>query len=153
MRLTLTPEAEAIEHGSLQGTGELGTWGEHAGQDPWPSSLAFRMVAFYMALFLIRPWETLFPWMDVVPLERIFVILTVATVVFSGQLWFRLTGQTVTILAVLATVSLSALLGMDPATSGIELYKFITVVCWYVLLNSAIRTPRRCWPWSRGGCS
>ena len=52
------------------------------------------MVAFYMVLFLIRPWEEMYPWMAVFPIERTFAILAIATVVLGGQFWFQLTGQT-----------------------------------------------------------
>jgi hypothetical protein len=100
------------------------------------------MVAFYMALFLIRPWEELYPWMAVFPIERTFAGLAIVTIVLGGRLWFRLTGQTTTILAFLGALSLSAMVGLDPASSWTELYRYITVVIWYFLFNSVIRTPR-----------
>ena len=95
-----------------------------------------------MVLFLIRPWEEMYPWMAVFPIERIYAILAIATVVLGGQFWFQFTGQTTTILAFLGAVSLSAMLGLDPAHSWDQLYKYITVLIWYFLFNSVIRTPR-----------
>jgi hypothetical protein len=142
MGLTSMPQAEAIKYGSLQRAGELVTGWPHVRHDPWPRSASFWMVAFYMALFLIRPWEEMYPWMGVFPIERTFAILAVVTVVFGGQFWFQLTGQTTAILAFLGAVSLSAMLGLDPANSWQEEYKYFTVLIWYFLLNSVIRTPR-----------
>jgi O-antigen ligase len=104
--------------------------------------LSFWVVASYMALFLIRPWEVLFPWMAEFPIERTVAILALATVILSGQFWFRLTGQTATILALLGAVTFSATRGLDPDTSWNEVYKYFTVVAWYFLLNSVMRTPR-----------
>ena len=100
------------------------------------------MVAFYMVLFLIRPWEEMYPWMAVFPIERTFAILAIATVVLGGQFWFQFTGQTTTLLAFLGAVSLSAMLGIEPAKSWDQLYIYATVVIWYFLFNSVIRTPR-----------
>jgi O-antigen ligase len=142
MQLTLMPRADAIASDSPQRAGGLGARPQQAHHDPWPTSLSFWMVAFYMALFLIRPWEILFPWMAVFPIERTVAIFTIATVILGGQFWFRLTGQTVTILAFLGAVTLSAMLGLDPSTTADELYRYITVLAWYFLLNSVMRTPR-----------
>jgi O-antigen ligase len=142
MQLTSLPQAEAIEYDSLQRAGELGGRWPHARHDPWPRSASFWMVACYMVLFLIRPWELLYPWMEAFPIERTFAILVIATVVLGGQSWFKFTGQTTTILAFLGALSLSAMLGLEPAKSGEELYKYITVVAWYFFLNSVVRTPR-----------
>ena len=136
------PEAQGIKYNSLQRAGEPGTGWPHARHDPWPGSASFWLVAFYMVLFLIRPWEEMYPWMAVFSIERTFAILVIATVVLGGQFWFQLTGQTLAILAFLGAVSLSAMLGLDPAKSGDQLYKYITVLVWYFLLTSVIRTPR-----------
>src|SRR5262249_33051989 len=62
--------------------------------------------------------------------------------ILSGRFWFRLTGQTVTILALLAAVSLSAVRGLDLSGSWGELYIYFTVLAWYFLLNSVMRSPR-----------
>ena len=143
MGLTFMPEAQGIKYNSLQRAGEPGTGWPHARHDPWPGSASFWLVAFYMVLFLIRPWEEMYPWMAVFPIERTFAILAIATVVLGGQFWFQFTGQTTTILAFLGAVSLSAMLGLDPANSWDQEYKYITVLVWYFLLTSVIRTPVR----------
>ena len=142
MELNFMPDAEAIKYDSRQRAGQPGTSWLLACHDPWPRSASFWMVAFYMALFLIRPWEVLYPWMAVYSIEFTFAILTIATIVLGGHFWFRFTGQTMTILAFLGAVSLSALYGLDPANSWDQLYKYITVIVWYFLFNSVIRTPR-----------
>ncbi|MHB1558795.1 MAG: O-antigen ligase family protein [Isosphaeraceae bacterium] len=100
------------------------------------------MVAFYMALFLVRPWEVLFPWMAEFPVERTFAILTIAAVFLGGRFWFQFTGQAMALLGFLTVVILSAPLGLDTQKSMSELYKYMTVVIWFWLLNSVIRTPR-----------
>src|SRR5208337_1965926 len=108
MQLTPMPAAKAIDRDSQRRAHELGAWQDRARHDPWPRTASFWMVAFYMVLFLIRPWEVLYPWMAVFPIERTFAILAIATVVLGGQFWFQLTGQTTMILAFLGAVSLSA---------------------------------------------
>ena len=161
MELNLMPDAEAVKYDSRQQAGQPGTSWLLACHNPWPRSASFWMVAFYMVLFLIRPWEVLYPWMADYPIERTFAILTIATIVhgtiativLGGHFWFRFTGQTMTILAFLGAVSLSALYGLDPANSWDQLYKYITVLVWYFLFNSVIRTPSLFWPWRHGGCS
>ncbi len=116
--------------------------GTHIPGEPPPPSAAFWMVAFYMALFLVRPWEVLFPWMAEFPIERTFAILTILAVLLGGHFWFQLTGQAMTLLGFLAVVILSATLGLDVEKSAYELYRYCTVLIWFWLFGAVIRTPR-----------
>ena len=142
MGLTFMPEAKAIKYNSLQRAGQPGTGWPHARHDPWPRSASFWMVAFYMVLFLIRPWEEMYPWMAVFPIERTSRSSRSPRSSSEASSGSSSRARRLAILAFLGAVSLSAMLGLDPANSGDPLYKYITVLVWYFLLTSVIRTPR-----------
>src|SRR5262249_46406184 len=71
---------------------------------PWPRSPGFWATAIYLGLFVIRPWEKLFPWMQVIPAERACALLTLVVIFLEGRLTLRLDGQSLAILAFLTCI-------------------------------------------------
>src|ERR1700730_12155977 len=49
----------------------------------WPRSLALWIAAFYIALYILRPWELSFAWMNEFHFERVYAICMIFAVLFS----------------------------------------------------------------------
>jgi len=99
------------------------------------------MGVFWMALFIIRPWEVLLPELGEWHFERLYALAAVALVVFSGKLRFCNSLQTTGVLVFLLALTVSAALALDTAVAWEELYKYATLVVFYFILLSVIRTP------------
>src|SRR5262245_14299422 len=81
------------------------------GRDPGggllPRSIAFWGLAGYLTLFIIRPWEKIWPWLGAVPVERICALGALGAIALAGRLQFRLNAQSLTVLGFLAAITLS----------------------------------------------
>ena len=60
--------------------GILGT--EEYKKGIWPRSICLWMAALYVALFIIRPWEQLFPQLGEIHFERIYALSMIAATFF-----------------------------------------------------------------------
>jgi len=109
--------------------------------DMWPTSIALWMSAFYLALFIIRPWEQLMPWMAEISFERLYALAMIAVLLFTRGIRFRLDGQTLAVLALMAALTVSAALAWNPADAWEQYYVYLTLVVFFVVLVSVIRTP------------
>ena len=107
----------------------------------WPLSLPLWMVGFYIALFIIRPWEKLIPQLGDIHFERVYGILMILVVLFSHKKQFRATFQSVTVLMLLITFILSCLFGINPSHSWDRLYIYLTQVMFFFVLVAVIRNP------------
>ena len=107
----------------------------------WPRSIAFWMAAFYVALFIIRPWEKLFPELATIHLERVYALMMIVVAFGAGARRFRLTQQTVAILLFLASMVLSAQFGFAPELCSKYVYRYITLVAFYLVLTLVVTTP------------
>ncbi|MCP5115355.1 MAG: hypothetical protein GY953_31385, partial [bacterium] len=111
--------------------------GAHLRNGIWPQSFALWLAAFYIALFVIRPWEKLIPELGTIHFERKFALLMIAGVVLAGRLKFRLDFQTLAVLSVSGAFWLSGLSVAGPSLP----YVFLTLVVFYFVLVAVIRTP------------
>src|SRR4051812_42896358 len=111
MRMTHAGIAGAGMVARPGGLGEVMLWKRGPRDGLVPRSFAYRMSALYLALFVIRPWELMYPWLATISFERIFAVCTLAALLAGGHLWFQLTAQTSTVLATFAAVVISAQLG------------------------------------------
>ncbi len=103
----------------------------------WPRSFALWAAIFYVALFVIRPWEKLVPELATIHFERIYAILMIVVVVMSGRLRLRLDFQTFTVLLFTGALCLSGF-----SVGGLSWpYVYLTLVVFYLVLVSVIRTP------------
>lgn len=107
----------------------------------FPRSLPLWAGAFYLAIFVIRPWEVLFPELAAIRFERVCALLVIMVVVLSGQLRFRARMATFPVYAFLVATAIATVFGVSPGHSWPTLYLTFTVVVFFVVLISVIRTP------------
>lgn len=106
----------------------------------WPKSYTLWMAAFYMALYIIRPWERLFPsWQAFYP-ERTYAICMISVVFFSGKMQFRLTWQSVTVVLLFASIAFSGFFAYNSSLTWDILYGNSTLIIFYFILLLVIRT-------------
>lgn len=110
----------------------------------WPKSLAIWMVAFYMALFLIRPWEKLSTYLATVSFERFYILAMLSVVALERGVKVSLDRQTIAVLTFLAALLVSALQAFDAniawfGANGI--YGYLPVAIFFFVLICTIRTP------------
>ena len=115
--------------------------GEKLRNGIWPSSLPLWMATFYVGLFIIRPWEQLFPWMESIRFEKSYALLMIIVVALSSKKQFRVTFQSVTVLLVLWALGISGLFAWQSSLSWKPFYEYMTLVIIYFVIVSVIRTP------------
>lgn len=116
-------------------------WEDSLRSGIWPRSVALWMTVLWMALFIIRPWERLFPELADWNVERTWALAVIAIVAASGILRLCNSFQTTAVLMFFAALTISSLGAADGSAAWEELYKYITLVIFYFILLSVIRTP------------
>lgn len=114
---------------------------EGGAQGIWPRSIVFWAAAFWIALIIIRPWEKLFPELGQYHVARVYAIMMLGLVFFSGRIRFCPSLQTCGILAFLTALAASSLFAIDPDRAWAAWYVYLTLVAFYFVLLSAVRTP------------
>jgi len=107
----------------------------------WPRSVTLWMTVFWMALFIIRPWEKLVPELAEWRVERMWAIAAIAVVVASGSLRLCNSFQTTAVLLFIAALAFCSLCAFDDSAAWEGLYKYLTLAVFHFVLLSAIRTP------------
>ena len=115
--------------------------GEDLRHGMWPRSLAVWMAALYVALFIIRPWEQLFPWLQAIRFERTYALTMIGVVVLTRGFRVRASFQTVGVVLFTLSLGISGLLAKNPSLAWDIFYKYLTLVIFYVIMLSVIRTP------------
>lgn len=96
------------------------------------------MAAFYVALFIIRPWEKMWPALAEVRFERIYALCMIAAVTVEG--WrVRFDRQTVSVLAFFAAIAIACLTAWKTELAVDRLYKYLTLLVFYFVLLSVVR--------------
>jgi O-antigen ligase len=108
---------------------------------PIPTSVW--LTGFWLALFIIRPWEELFPELRTFRFERIYALTVLGVVIGSGLLKIRACRQTYAVLLFLTALALSTVLAYDASLAWTEFYKYLTLVVFYFVLLSVARTPHQ----------
>ena len=104
--------------------------------------LAFWMAAVYLALFIIRPWELLFPSLGMIRFERMYAIAMIVAVAAScGLRPFLGSKTTMAVFSFLAAICVSGLFALDPSLATEGIYTYVTLVVFYVVILSVVRTP------------
>jgi len=101
------------------------------------------MVAIYIGLFVIRPWEQLFPWLGTVRFEFLYALVAIVVATISRKT--KMPGislQSVAVFGFFAALALSAVLGIDPSASWTPLYQYFTQIVCFCLLLMCIRSYR-----------
>jgi len=110
----------------------------------WPRSFALWMAGFYVALFIIRPWEVLLPWLADIYFEKVYALCMIAVVFLSGKKQLRQDFQALTVILLFAAVVLSAIFSeisaKIPLISWEQVYEYLTIVIFFFILMAVIRT-------------
>jgi len=133
------PNLILSDAGPLRPTGRIGSERLLAGM--WPRSVAMWMTGFWMVLFILQPWDQLFPELGEWHFERFYALAVIILVLDCGL--FRLTDswQTFGVLTFLFAVMLSWLFAVSPAEGWDDFYVYATMVVFYFILISVVRTP------------
>jgi O-antigen ligase len=115
--------------------------GEELRRGMWPRSLPLWMTAFYVALFIIRPWEYLIPELGKIHFERNYAIFMIIVVLLGRKNPFRMTFQTIAVLLFIGALGISSFFAWDPTLSWKPMYVYLTLLVFYFILLLAIRTP------------
>jgi O-antigen ligase len=107
----------------------------------WPRAARVWMAGFYVALYIIRPWEQLLPALADLHFERIYALCMIAVVLASSGLRLELTLPTVAVSFFLTALGISSLLAVDPTLAWQPFYEFLTLAVFYFVLLLAVRTP------------
>jgi len=103
--------------------------------------MALWMTIIWMALFIIRPWERLVPELASWHIERTWALAVIATVAGAGILRMCNSFQTTAVLSFLGALAVTSVCAQDGSAAWDELYKYTTLVVFYFILLSVIRTP------------
>jgi len=106
-----------------------------------PRSFSFLMAGIYVALFIIRPWEELLPWLQNIQFERVYAILMICVALIASAGRFRFSKQTVAVFLFMISMVLSAQFAVFPELCGKYVYRYGTLVAFYVVLTLVIRDP------------
>jgi hypothetical protein len=107
----------------------------------WPRSAMVWIVAFWMALLVIRPWEQLFPELADLHVERVYAIFALSVVLLSGQLRLLPSMQTAGIILWTLALALATLTAFDVPRAWSVLYVYLTIFAFYFVLLSVVRSP------------
>ena len=107
----------------------------------WPRSSTVWMMAVWIGLLIIRPWEVLFPSWGSLHVERAYAILAITAVFLSGQLRFSSSFQTTGLLLLAFALAVSTACAVDPAVAWDSFYVYLTILAFYFVLLSVVRTP------------
>jgi hypothetical protein len=114
---------------------------EALGGGIWPRRFALWMAAFYLALFIIRPWERLFPSLAGIHFERLYAIAMILVVAGTCGIRLRWSLQTAAVFSFLAAIGVAAVYAWEPEPAWAGAYLYLTLVLFYVVLVSVVRTP------------
>jgi hypothetical protein len=99
------------------------------------------MAAFYVALFIIRPWEEMLPLLGDLHFERFYALAMIGVVLLTSKFRNVFTLQTASVLIFLGALTLSAALALDSTVAWDPWYVYATLVAFYFVLLLVIRTP------------
>ena len=101
------------------------------------------LTGLWMALFIIRPWEQLVPELKSIYFERVFALTVLGVVAGSGLFQFRGCRQTYSVLMFFIALAISSVFAYNTPLAWEQLYKYLTLIIFYLVLLSVIRTPHQ----------
>jgi O-antigen ligase len=107
----------------------------------WPSSFIFNMTALYLGLFIIRPWEMLFPWLSAIHFERVFALVTLLAIIVSPKSKIRLPPLSASIILFAVAITLAALNALDQTLAWNTVYKLLPLLFMFFIITWVVRTP------------
>lgn len=115
--------------------------GDELSRGIWPKSKILWMASFYMALFIIRPWEVLLPALAALRPEKMFAIIMLVAIFLSGKKQIQLTWQTITVSFFIIAIFISGQFAYIPSLAWDPLYKYLSIFIFYLVLLLVIRNP------------
>lgn len=108
----------------------------------WPTSKPLWMAAIYVFLFIIQPWDQLFPWLGTIRFERLYFLCMLLVMLFSPDRQpVPRSFVVVAVILFLMSVGLSGMFAYDPALSWDPFYVYLTLVMFFFILLMVIRRP------------
>jgi len=106
-----------------------------------PGSVALWAAAVYVALFIIRPWEILFPSLAPLHFERICALFMIALLIITRGFRLRTDSQTTAVVLFFFVLGMSWAQAWQPDLGGGGFYAYFTLVVFYFVLVSVITSP------------
>lgn len=106
-----------------------------------PRSFLLWLVAGWIALYIVRPWEILIPELENWRFERVYCLFVLGITVASGKLRIDFSRQTIAISLLFLSMILSTVFSTNAASSADELYKMFTLFAVYLVVLAAVRKP------------
>ena len=107
----------------------------------WPRSVPLWMAGVYVALFIIRPWEELFPWLGDLRFERVYALCMIASVALSKKRHFEMSFQALTVVLFVLSMGLSAVFAFNTSLAGDAFLEYLKLIVFYFVLIMVVRTP------------
>ena len=107
----------------------------------WSRSIELWLVAIYIALFLIRPWEILVPSLGDWHFERMYAVVMICVVFMTGRIPHR-NLQTISVVVFAFAVTLSAFHAWQSSLAWHWLYQYLAIVVVYFLMLAVCRAPK-----------
>ncbi len=107
----------------------------------WPRSFPLWVTAFYMSLFIIRPWEVLFPWLAEIRFHKLYGIFMIVVVMLSNKKQLKINLQALMVIFFIFAIGISAIFARDPSLTWDPLYEYITFAIFFFILIFVVRNP------------
>lgn len=99
----------------------------------WPASRAVWLAALYIVLFVIRPWEELFPWLAPLRFERLYGAGMVLVILARGG-GLKATRQVTAVGLFFGTLVVSAVLAFDSGIASAKILDYLNILVFYWVL-------------------
>ncbi len=115
--------------------------GERWLQESCGRSIPLLLAAGYIVLFLLRPWESLWPALAAYRFERIYGVVMVLSAMLAGR-GLRWDRQTIAVAGFGLCAVLSAYNAWQDEYAWPILYQYLTVLVTYFVFSAVVRRPR-----------
>lgn len=105
-----------------------------------PASLSLWLVGTYIGLYMIRPWELMFPALAEINFERTYALAMMVIVVTLSGIRLILNVNSVAVLLMVGTCIVSAIFGYNLDRSWDRIYHYLPIVISFVLIASVVNT-------------
>lgn len=107
----------------------------------WPRSRSLWLASIYLALYIIRPWEQLFPMLAEIHPERFFILILITAVFMDKNNRLKFTWQSMSVLLFYSCICIASLFALQPSLSWEPFYAYTAVVIYYFILLIVIKGP------------
>lgn len=105
-----------------------------------PTSLPLWLVGMYLGLYIIRPWELLFPDLASINFERVYALGMIAVVLATIGFRLDFNAHSAALLAFIASLIAATMFGYGLDQSIDTLYKYLPVTISFLLIAAVART-------------